>query len=233
MSNRSLYISVAGNIGSGKSSFTTVLANQFKWKAFYEIVETNPYLNDFYSDMRRWSFHTQIYFLTKRFQSLQEILQSNEEVVQDRSIYEDVEVFAKTLMLKGQMDERDYRTYTEHFEVMSRYIRPPDLMVYLRSDLASLEDRIEKRGRGYERQISRDYLEQLNERYEDWALHYRRGPLLIIDVSRKDFLNRAEDLRQMVSIVKWEVDRLNNRLQPSLPLIPKAPMSPPLTERLA
>lgn len=223
------YLVVAGNIGSGKSSFTTVLSHHFEWKAFYEIVETNPYLNDFYADMHRWSFQTQMYFLTKRFDSLQRILETKDSIVQDRSIYEDAEVFARSLYLQGYMTERDYRTYHEHFEVLCRQIRTPDLMVYLRSDVPTLIERINKRGRAYEKQIERAYIETLNERYEEWAGRYNRGPMMTIDVTHRDFLNRPEDLRQMISLVKWEIDRVSNRLQTALPLRPKSP-SQHLTE---
>jgi len=214
----SFYLAVAGNIGSGKSSLTTVLSHHFEWKAFYEIVETNPYLNDFYGDMHRWSFHTQMYFLTKRFHSLQRILETKESIVQDRSIYEDAEVFARSLYLQGYMTERDYRTYNEHFEILCEHIRTPDLMVYLRSDVPTLMERISMRGRTYEKQIERAYIETLNERYEEWVSRYQRSPLVIIDVSQRDFLNKAEDLRQMISLVKWEIDRVSNRLQTKLPL---------------
>ncbi len=213
-----IYVAVAGNIGSGKSSFTTVLSHHFQCRAFYEIVETNPYLNDFYADMSRWSFQTQIYFLTKRFHSLQRILESKESIVQDRSIYEDAEVFARSLYLQGFMSERDYRTYCEHFEVLCEHIRTPDLMIYLRSDVSNLQDRIAKRGRPYERSMSSDYVSYLNERYEEWFQRYHRGPSIMIDVSKRDFLNRPEDLRTMISIVKWEIDRLQNPLQTQLPL---------------
>ncbi len=221
-------------MGSGKSSFTTVLTKHFEWKAFYEIVETNPYLSDFYGDMSRWAFNTQMYFLSKRFQSLQQILRTTDSIVQDRSIYEDAEIFARSLYLKGHMSERDYRTYSEHFEVLCEHIRTPDLMIYLRSDLPTLLERIEKRGRSYEKSISPDYISFLNEQYEEWREKYKRGPIITIDVSKRDFLARPEDLRQMVGIVKWEIEKLQNRLQTSLPLKLKgSKLSQSLTEAQA
>lgn len=211
-------MAIAGNIGSGKSSLTTLLSQNLNWRAFYEIVETNPYLADFYSNMRQWSFHTQVFFLTKRFRHLKEILESKEAVIQDRSIFEDAEVFAKTLYLSGQMDERDYRTYLEHFQVMSGFIKAPDLLVYLRCDPATLESRIRTRNRHYESRIERSYLDRLNEQYEAWIESYDRGPIAVIDVSKKDFVNNPEDLRQIIAVVKWEIECLNKKHQPSLPL---------------
>lgn len=213
-----LYVAVAGNIGSGKSSLTTLLSQNLGWKAYYEVVETNPYLSDFYSDMLQWSFHTQMFFLTKRFQHLQEILRSEDPVVQDRSIYEDCEIFARNLYLSGRMTERDYKTYMEHFHVMEGFIRPPDLMVYLRSHPDVLHQRISKRGRAYEQQIDTAYLGNLCDRYDAWAGSYRRGPIATLDVSDRDFVNKQEDLNHVLSLVKWEIDRLSNRSQVELPL---------------
>lgn len=212
-------VAVAGNIGTGKTSLTTLLAQSFNWKAFYEIVETNPYLADFYADMPRWSFQTQVFFLTKRFRHLQEILRSKTPVIQDRSIFEDAEVFAKNLYLCGQMDERDFKTYNEHFQVMAEYIKAPDLLVYLKSDTESLLKKIELRGRKYELTIPTEYVAKLNEQYESWAASYQHGPIVTIDVSRKDFVNRPEDLQQLKAIVKWELECLQNKHQTPLPFV--------------
>jgi len=211
-------IAIAGNIGSGKSSLTTLLSQNFGWKAFYEIVETNPYLQDFYAHMRRWSFHTQIFFLTKRFRHLREILSSSEPVIQDRSIYEDAEVFAKNLFLSGQMEERDYETYIEHFETMKEYVQATNLLIYLRSDTATLQQRIQTRNRHYEKQIQGSYIDRLNDQYEAWFEAYDRGPKCLIDVGRRDFVNQPEDLRQVMAIVKWEIECLQNTGQAALPL---------------
>jgi deoxyadenosine/deoxycytidine kinase len=216
--NNNFFLAIAGNIGSGKSSLTTLLSQHFQWKAFYEIVEQNPYLNDFYSDMRRWSFHTQMFFLSRRFRHLLDIQNSAEPIVQDRSIFEDAEIFAKNLYLSGKMDERDYKCYLDHFQMMSSYMRAPDLIVYLKSDLETLSNRISQRGRNFESQMDRDYLKRLNQMYDQWADAYQRGPIVIIDVSKKDFVNKAEDLRQVVSIVRWEIECLQNPSQTALPL---------------
>jgi len=212
-----IFVAIAGNIGSGKSSLTTLLSHHFKCRAYYEIVETNPYLADFYADMRNWSFHTQIFFLTKRFQHLREILSTQESVVQDRSIYEDAEVFAKNLFVRGFMSERDFKTYVDHFELLSDYLRAPDLMIYLRSNVDVLNTRIAARNRSYETRIPQSYLQSLNETYEAWAEDYRHGPLISIDVSKLDFVNSAEDLRQILAIIKWEMDSLSNKNQFNLP----------------
>lgn len=160
------FIAIAGNIGCGKSSLTTLLAQRFGWLPYYEIVESNPYLVDFYSDMKRWSFHLQMFFLTKRFRHQQEIARTTQTVVQDRTIYEDAEIFAKNLYLHGKMDERDYRSYAEHFSLMTSFLKVPDLLIYLRADLDALTERIAIRGRDYEKSIPRDYLQQLNNQYE-------------------------------------------------------------------
>lgn len=215
---RNFYVAIAGNIGSGKSSLTTLLAKNFGWKAFYEIVETNPYLTDFYEDMRQWSFHTQVFFLTKRFDSLRQLDKLNEPVVQDRSVYEDCEIFAKNLFLSGMMSERDYKTYHEHFQSIAEFFRAPDMLIYLKCDVPTLMQRIKGRNREYERRISEDYLKRLNICYEEWIESYNFGPVTSIDVSGKDFVNRAEDLRQILAIVKWEIECLQNDKQTALPL---------------
>ena len=205
-----LFVAIAGNIGCGKSSLTTLLSQEFGWKSYYEIVETNPYLADFYGDMHRWSFHLQMFFLTKRFQHQTEIAASNESVVQDRTIYEDVEVFAKNLYLRGQMDERDYKSYAEHFHLMTSFLKVPDLLIYLRCDVPTLQDRIKIRGRNYEHTIPSDYLEQLNDRYESWVNGYDKGPMVTVDVGKRDFVNSRKDFDHIKSIVSWELDKIRN-----------------------
>jgi deoxyadenosine/deoxycytidine kinase len=163
------FVGIAGNIGVGKTTMTRELARELGWKAYFEPVIDNPYLNDFYADMPRWSFHLQIYFLSKRFQSQLEIFESSTSCIQDRTIYEDVEIFARTLHEQGSMDERDYRNYRDFFGIMVSQLRPPDLIIYLRADVDTLMERIQSRGRGYEKTIEREYLEKLNQAYDAWA----------------------------------------------------------------
>jgi deoxyadenosine/deoxycytidine kinase len=213
------FIAIAGNIGSGKSSLTTLLSQKFGWKPYYEIVEANPYLSDFYKDMKRWSFHLQMFFLTKRFQHQQEILLSDCPVIQDRTIYEDAEIFAKNLYLHGKMEERDYKTYVGHFHLMTSFLKSPDLLIYLKSDVSTLLERIALRGRDYERSIPAEYLTQLNIQYDSWTSSYDKGRLLEIDVSKIDFVNNPTELNKIASLVNWELDCLRNKAQASLPLL--------------
>ena len=212
------FVAIAGNIGSGKSSLTTLLSQKFGWQPYYEIVESNPYLIEFYRDMRRWSFHLQMFFLTKRFKHQQDIAKLNQAVVQDRTIYEDAEIFAKNLYLHGKMEERDYRTYVEHFSLMTQFLKAPDLLIYLKSDVSTLLERIALRGRDYERSIPADYLAQLNLQYDSWTENYQLGRILTIDVSKIDFVNSSKDFEQIASLVLWELKTLENRSQAQLPL---------------
>ncbi|MDB5036660.1 MAG: Deoxyadenosine/deoxycytidine kinase [Bacteriovoracaceae bacterium] len=212
------FIAIAGNIGSGKSSLTTLLSQKFGWKPYYEIVETNPYLADFYKDMKRWSFHLQMFFLTKRFQHQQELIRSETTVLQDRTIYEDAEIFAKNLYLHGKMEERDYRTYAGHFNLMTSFLKVPDLLIYLKADVKTLMERIALRGRDYERTIPAEYLTQLNTQYEAWTSSYNKGRILRIDVSKLDFVNSAKDLDKVASLISWELECLRNKSQTALPL---------------
>jgi deoxyadenosine/deoxycytidine kinase len=163
------FVGIAGNIGVGKTTMTRELAKELSWKAYYEPVINNPYLDDFYKNMPRWAFHLQVYFLSKRFQSQLEISESNSSCIQDRTIYEDVEIFARTLHEQGSMDERDYQNYRDFFGIMVSHLRPPDLILYLRADVDTLMERIRYRGRGYETTIRRDYLDALNQAYDRWA----------------------------------------------------------------
>ena len=197
-----LFVTVAGNIGAGKSSLTKLLGDRFQWKPYYESVDDNPYLSDFYADMHRWSFHLQIYFLANRFKCHKLIVESSESVIQDRSIYEDAEIFAKNLFDIGKMEPRDYENYVSLFHVMMEYLKPPDLMIYLKASVETLLRQIARRGRSFELGIQRDYLEQLNRLYTDWIDNYKLGPLLIIPSDNLDFVNNKEDLNHVIALVK-------------------------------
>lgn len=190
-----VFVAVAGNIGSGKSSLTRLLSESFGWDALYESVEDNPYLDDFYKDMLRWSFNLQVYFLSNRFRSHKSITEGDRPVVLDRVIYEDAEIFARNLYEIGMMQERDYRNYVALYEVMTEYLRPPDLLIYLRANVDTLVRQISLRGRDFERSIRREYLEQLNRHYESWMGRYKGGRVLVLDADRLDYVNRAEDLQ--------------------------------------
>ncbi|QXD14511.1 deoxynucleoside kinase [Rhodocaloribacter litoris] len=192
------YVAIAGNIGAGKSTLTKVLSDYFKWEAFYERVDDNPYLADFYRDMRRWSFNLQVFFLSSRFNHQRQIEAAPHSVVQDRSIYEDAEIFARNLYEMGLMTKRDFDNYTELFKIMTSYLRPPDLLVYLRASVPTLVRHIQARGREFETSIRIDYLERLNEHYENWIERYDAGPRMIIDVDELDFVKREEDRREII-----------------------------------
>lgn len=199
---RKYFIAVAGNIGAGKSSLTRLLSSHFGWKPFFESVADNPYLGDFYADMKRWSFNLQVYFLSNRFQSHKAITEGPESVILDRVIYEDAEIFARNLYEIGKMDERDYTNYVELYKVMTEYLRPPDLLIYLRANVDTLIKQISLRGRDFEQGIPREYLEQLNRHYEHWTQHYTLGPLLTIESDSLDFVNRKEDLAAVVGMIE-------------------------------
>lgn len=202
-----LFVTVAGNIGAGKSSLTRRLSEYFGWKAYYESVEDNPYLADFYADMKRWSFHLQIYFLSKRFRDHKKIVESGESVIQDRSIYEDAEIFARNLYEIGNMEQRDYENYVALFEVMMEFLKPPDLMIYLRSSVDMLVEKIRRRGRSYEQTIPREYLEALNRHYENWIARYTIGPLLVIESDGLDYVNNEEDFKEVIRLVEEKLRR--------------------------
>ena len=193
------YVAIAGNIGAGKSSLTKVLSDYFKWQAFFERVDDNPYLADFYTDMRRWSFNLQVFFLSSRFNHQREIEEAPHSVVQDRSIYEDAEIFARNLYEMGLMTERDFSNYTDLFAIMTSYLRPPNLLVYLRATVPTLVEHIQQRGREYENTIRIEYLQRLSELYEDWIDRYDLGPKMIIDVDELDFVNSIEDRREIIA----------------------------------
>jgi len=194
-----MHIAIAGNIGSGKTTLTGLLAKHYDWKAHYENADNNPYLDDFYSDMQHWSFNLQIYFLNERFGQIQEIRKSGLTVVQDRTIYEDAHIFAENLHSMGLMSMRDYTTYRSLFDKMTSFIQPPDLLIYLRASIPTLVRQIQKRGRAYESGIRLDYLKKLNERYENWISFYTLGKVLVVDVDTVHFDETPEDLRTVIN----------------------------------
>ena len=202
-----MHVAVAGNIGSGKTTLTKLLAKHFKWKPHYEDVENNPYLNSFYEDMQRWSFNLQVYFLNSRFRQVIDIHQSGKNVIQDRTIYEDAYIFAPNLHSMNLMSTRDFENYISLFELMSTFINPPDLLIYLRANIPTLVQQIQSRGREYEESIRLDYLKLLNERYENWITKYSLGKLLIVDVDNLDFKN-PEDLSIVIEKVNAEIHGL-------------------------
>lgn len=195
------YVAIAGNIGAGKSALTQVLADYFGWEPYYERVDDNPYLSDFYADMRRWSFNLQVFFLSSRFRHQKAIEAAPGPVVQDRSIYEDVEIFARNLREMGLMDTRDYENYRALFAIMAGYLRPPDLLVYLRASVPTLVRQIQARGRDFEAGIRIDYLERLNTLYEDWVEGYPH-PKLVVETDDLDFVREPEDRFEIVSRVE-------------------------------
>jgi hypothetical protein len=199
---RKKHVAVAGNIGAGKSSLTKVLSQYYGWEAFYEQTSDNPYLTDFYNDMRRWSFNLQIFFLSSRFKHQRQIEASDQSVVQDRSIYEDAEIFARNLHEMGLMSTRDYESYTELFALMTSYLEPPSLLVYLRASVPTLVNHIQQRGRTFESTIRIDYLERLQSHYEAWIEDYDRGPKMIIDVDDHDFVNDDGDRRAVLQQIE-------------------------------
>jgi deoxyadenosine/deoxycytidine kinase len=204
----SLFITIAGNIGTGKTTLTRMLADHYGWKPHFESVSDNPYLKDFYEDMSRWSFPLQIYFLNHRFKVHREVGGSKGSAIQDRSIYEDCHIFARNLVESGKMEERDYLNYKDLYTQMIQHLNPPDLMIYLRKSLPKLVSQIKLRGRDFEQNIPEDYLACLNGYYEDWIAHYDTGPLLVIDSDELDFVSRPEDFD---SIAKRILDKIDQR----------------------
>jgi hypothetical protein len=196
------HVAVSGNIGAGKSSLTDVLSQYFGWEAMFEQVDDNPYLTDFYNDMRRWSFNLQVFFLSQRFRHQRRIEEMEQSVVQDRSIYEDAEIFARNLHEMGLMSARDFENYTELFAIMTSYLEPPSLLVYLRASVPTLVNHIQSRGRAYESTIRIDYLERLQKHYETWVEGYDLGPKMIIDVDEMDFVNEEADRRAVVQRIE-------------------------------
>lgn len=196
------FIAVAGNIGAGKSTLVSLLSEHLNWKPFYEPVTDNPYLADFYKDMRAWSFHSQIFFLTRRLRIHRQLIEHTDSAIQDRSVYEDAEVFACNLYRQGWFDERDYNSYRELYQVLSEFLPPPDLVIYLRASVETLVNRIRRRGRDYERRISPDYLGQLNELYEEWIDNFRLCPVLTVPADDLNFVANPAHLRLILSKVE-------------------------------
>lgn len=203
-----MHIAIAGNIGSGKTTLTSLLAKHYKWEAHFEDADENPYLNDFYNDMQRWSFNLQVYFLNNRFSQVQEFRNNKKNVIQDRTIYEDAYIFAPNLHAMGLMTSRDFESYFSLFKLMESFIQPPDLLIYLRASIPVLVDQISSRGREYEESIRLDYLKRLNERYEAWISTYEEGKLLIVDVDNTNFINNNEDLGKVISKIDAEIHGL-------------------------
>lgn len=203
-----MHIAVAGNIGAGKTTLTKLLAKHYKWEAQLEDVVDNPYLDDFYNQMERWSFNLQVYFLNSRFRQVAQIRESGKEIIQDRTIYEDAHIFAPNLHAMGLMTNRDFENYSSLFQLMESFVKGPDLLIYLRSSISNLVAQIHKRGRDYENSISIDYLSRLNERYEAWISQYDKGNLLIIDVDNLDFVANPEDLGSIINKIDAEINGL-------------------------
>jgi deoxyadenosine/deoxycytidine kinase len=203
-----MHIAVAGNIGAGKTTLTKSLAKHYKWEAQLEDVVDNPYLDDFYNQMERWSFNLQVYFLNSRFRQVNQIQDSGKDIIQDRTIYEDAHIFAPNLHAMGLMTNRDFENYSSLFELMESFVKGPDLLIYLRSSIPNLVAQIHKRGRDYENTISIDYLSRLNERYEAWVSKYDKGNLLIIDVDNLDFVVNPEDLGEIINKIDAQINGL-------------------------
>jgi deoxyadenosine/deoxycytidine kinase len=195
------FVAVAGNIGVGKSTLVDLLAKRLGWAPFYEPVGENPYLADFYGDMTAWSFHSQIFFLTRRLLSHRQLLDHPTSAIQDRSVYEDAEIFAHNLYLQGHMADRDYNTYRELYQVLTRFLPPPDLVIYLRASVNTLQGRIEQRGRDYERQIQPDYLQRLNELYDAWTENFKLCPILTVPADDLDYVAYGSHLDLIVGKV--------------------------------
>ncbi len=203
-----MHIAIAGNIGAGKTTLTTLLSQHLKMEPHYESVEQNPYLEDFYHDMQRWSFHLQVYFLNSRFRQILEIKKEKKDIIQDRTIYEDRFIFAANLHAMGLMSQRDYNNYASLFDLMELIVTPPDLLIYLKASIPTLVRNIHSRGREYEKSINIDYLSNLNKRYNDWIAGYDKGKLLVIEVDDLNFVENQEDLGTVIEKVNAEIHGL-------------------------
>lgn len=205
---KNMYIAIAGNIGSGKTTLASKLARHYNWLAEFEAVDNNPYLEDFYNDMERWAFHLQVYFLNSRFEQITTIAKNPRTTIQDRTIYEDAYIFAANLRKSGLLSRRDYHNYLGLFESMVKHAKAPDLLIYLRADLPKLVSQIQKRGRTYEKALRLDYLKNLNQHYEEWIANYKLGRLLIVDVNQKDFVTNVDDFSGIVERIDVELNGL-------------------------
>jgi len=203
-----MHVAIAGNIGAGKTTLTKLLAKHYRWEPQLEDVVDNPYLDDFYNQMERWSFNLQVYFLNSRFRQVLQIRQSGKNIIQDRTIYEDAHIFAPNLHAMGLMTNRDFENYRSLFDLMESLVKGPDLLIYLRSTIPNLVKQIHQRGRDYENSISIDYLSRLNERYEAWIHGYDKGKLLVIDVDELDFVSNPEDLGNVINRIDAEIHGL-------------------------
>ncbi|MBQ6046132.1 MAG: deoxynucleoside kinase [Bacteroidales bacterium] len=204
-----MHIAVAGNIGSGKTTLTKLLAKHYGYKPVYESGD-NPYMDSYYEDMRRWAFNMHVYFLGVRFKQLVDVMKENPNIVQDRTLYEDAYIFAPNLNAMGLMNTRDYENYHQLFELLSSFVQPPDLIVYLRADVPTLIRQIQRRGRAYESSIRLDYLTSLNQRYEDWIANYDKGKMIIVDVEQTNFADSPEDLGHVINQIDAEFNSLFN-----------------------
>src|SRR5690606_22248920 len=203
-----MHIAVVGNIGAGKTTLTELLAKNYGWEAMFEAVDNNPYLEDFYNDMKRWSFNLQIYFLNSRFQQIRDIQTGNKSIIQDRTIYEDAFIFAENLHEMDLMTTRDYENYRAIFDNITSYIKAPDLLIYLKASVPTLVENIQRRGRDYEASIRIDYLQKLNDKYDNWIKNYKEGKLLILDKDKLDFANNPEDLAFIIENIEREIHGL-------------------------
>ena len=210
MSTKPKYIAVAGNIGAGKTTLSEKLSKHFKWQVHYEDTSLNPYLSDFYNDMQRWSFNLQVYFLNSRYRQIMDILKGDVTIIQDRTIYEDAFIFAPNLHEMGLMTKRDFDNYFSLFEIMSKHIKAPDLLIYIKASIPTLVDHIHTRGRDYEGNMSLDYLKRLNTKYNNWIDNYEDGKLLVIDADNINFVENQEDLGNIISSVDAELHGLFN-----------------------
>ena len=202
------HIAIAGNIGAGKTTLAQMLAKHYKWTPQYETTEDNPYLNDFYNDMQRWSFNLQVYFLNNRLTQLLEIQNGKQTVIQDRTIYEDAYIFAPNLHEMGLMSRRDFENYAQFFQTLKKMVSPPDLLIYLKASIPTLVDRIQKRGRDYEENIRLDYLKRLNEHYNNWIAKYNDGPLLIIETDDINFDETEDGFAQIIGKIDAQINGL-------------------------